>query len=143
VRSPLDQIWLRAGLRDHVIGYDETRQWPKDKRERIFALGILRRREDAEAVQCDACGEPHTEEVIYPGDDGADGLISCPRLGVVRVPRERRQQWEVVAAGLNERAGFGVEISPAYCDVILRRLQESLKLTPVHAVTGEPFQSNP
>jgi len=48
----------------------------------------------------------------------------------------------LVAAGLNERAGFGVEISPAYCDVILRRMQETLKLTPVHAVTGEPFQSN-
>ena len=36
----------------------------------------------------------------------------------------------MVAAGLLERAGFGVEISPAYCDVILRRLQETLKLTP-------------
>jgi len=110
VRSPLDQIWLRAGLRDHVIGYDETRRWPKDKRERIFALGILRRREDADAVQCDACGEPHTEEVIYPGNDGADGLISCPRLGVVRVPHERRQQWEVdfstVAARLAPALGL-------------------------------------
>jgi DNA modification methylase len=48
----------------------------------------------------------------------------------------------LVAAGLLDRAGFGVEISPAYCDVILRRLQETLKLTPVHAVTGKPFQSN-
>jgi hypothetical protein len=26
--------------------------------------------------------------------------------------------------------------------VILRRLQETLKLTPVHALTGEPFQPN-
>jgi len=102
VLSPLEQIWLRAGLRDHVISYDETRQWPKDERERIFALGILRRREDAEAVRCDACGEPHTGEVIYAGDDGSDGLISCPRLGVVRVPRERQQQWEVDFAGLAE-----------------------------------------
>ncbi len=48
----------------------------------------------------------------------------------------------LVAAGLLDRSGFGVEISPAYCDVILRRLQETSKLTPVHAVTGEPFQSN-
>jgi hypothetical protein len=85
-----------------VIGYDETRQWPKDERERIFALGILRRREDAEAVQCDACGEPHTGEVIYPGDGGADGLISCPLVGVVRVSRERQQQWELNFPGLAE-----------------------------------------
>jgi DNA modification methylase len=46
----------------------------------------------------------------------------------------------LAAAGLLERAGFGVEISPAYCDVILRRLRETLNLTPVHAETGQPFQ---
>jgi DNA modification methylase len=45
----------------------------------------------------------------------------------------------LVAAGLLDRAGFGVEISPAYCDVILRRMQETLKLTPVHTETGKPF----
>jgi DNA modification methylase len=45
----------------------------------------------------------------------------------------------LVAAGLLERSGFGVEISPAYCDVILRRLQETLKLTPVSSLTGKPF----
>ena len=45
----------------------------------------------------------------------------------------------LVAAGLLDRAGYGVEISPAYCDVILRRIEETLKLTPVHAVTGAPF----
>jgi len=95
VLSTLDQIWVRAGLRDHVIGYDETRRWPKDERERIFALGILRRREDAETVQCDACGEPHSEEVIFLDGGAAEGLISCPRVGVARVPRERQQQWEV------------------------------------------------
>lgn len=48
----------------------------------------------------------------------------------------------LVAAGLLDRSGYGVEISPAYCDVILRRLQEALKIQPVHASTGEPFQSN-
>jgi len=48
----------------------------------------------------------------------------------------------LVAAGLLDRAGYGVEMSPAYCDVILRRLQEALKIQPVHASTGKPFQSN-
>ena len=47
----------------------------------------------------------------------------------------------IVAAGLLQRAGFGVEVSPTYCDVILSRLQETLKLTPVHATTGEPFRA--
>ena len=45
----------------------------------------------------------------------------------------------LVAAGLLDRAGYGIEISPAYCDVILRRLEETLQISPVHAVTGQPF----
>lgn len=48
----------------------------------------------------------------------------------------------LVAAGLLDRAGYGVEISPAYCDVILRRAQEAFKIQPVHAGTGRPFQPN-
>lgn len=48
----------------------------------------------------------------------------------------------LVAAGLLNRAGYGVEISPAYCDVILRRLEETLRISPVHAVTGQPFEPN-
>lgn len=45
----------------------------------------------------------------------------------------------LVAAAQLDRVGHGVEISPAYCDVILRRLQEALNLTPVHAATGQRF----
>ncbi|MEN6537171.1 MAG: DNA methyltransferase [Bryobacteraceae bacterium] len=48
----------------------------------------------------------------------------------------------LVTAGMLDRAGYGVEISPAYCDVILRRMQETLKTQPVHAKTGQPFQPN-
>jgi len=48
----------------------------------------------------------------------------------------------LVTAGLLGRAGYGVEISPAYSDVILRRAQESLKIQPVNAGTGKPFQPN-
>jgi len=48
----------------------------------------------------------------------------------------------LVAAGLLNRAGYGIEISPAYCDVILRRLEETLQISPVHAATGNRFQPN-
>ena len=48
----------------------------------------------------------------------------------------------LVAAAQLDRVGHGVEISPAYCDVILRRLQEVLNLTPVHAATGQPFSTH-
>ena len=47
----------------------------------------------------------------------------------------------LVAAAQLDRVGHGVEISPAYCDVILRRLQEALNITPVHAATGQRFST--
>jgi DNA modification methylase len=48
----------------------------------------------------------------------------------------------LVAAAQLDRVGHGVEISPAYCDVILRRLEEALNITPVHAATGHRFSTH-
>lgn len=38
------------------------------------------------------------------------------------------------------RKGYGCEISPAYCDVILRRMQELTGEEPVLTTTGQIFQ---
>lgn len=43
------------------------------------------------------------------------------------------------AAGALDRAGFGSEISPGYCDVILRRALDAFGVTPTLATTGETF----
>ena len=45
----------------------------------------------------------------------------------------------MAAAHLLERAGYGCEISPAYCDVILRRMINLSGERPVLADTGQPF----
>ncbi len=45
----------------------------------------------------------------------------------------------MAAAALLERAGYGCEISPGYCDVILRRMMNLTGETPVLAATGEVF----
>jgi DNA modification methylase len=45
----------------------------------------------------------------------------------------------IAAAHVLGRKGYGCEISPAYCDVILRRIQELAHAEPVLAETGEPF----
>ena len=37
----------------------------------------------------------------------------------------------MAAAALLERNGYGIEISPAYCDVVIRRMQNLLPDTPV------------
>jgi DNA modification methylase len=44
----------------------------------------------------------------------------------------------MAAAALLERVGYGVEISPAYCDVILRRIEHLTSIEPILA-TGEKF----
>ncbi|MBA4182272.1 MAG: hypothetical protein C0506_16945, partial [Anaerolinea sp.] len=45
----------------------------------------------------------------------------------------------LVAAGALDRAGYGCAISPAYCDVILRRAMDAFGVTPALATTGETF----
>jgi hypothetical protein len=45
----------------------------------------------------------------------------------------------MAAAHVLGRAGYGCEISPAYCDVILRRMMNLAGETPVLAETGESF----
>jgi DNA modification methylase len=45
----------------------------------------------------------------------------------------------LVAAGALDRAGYGSEISPGYCDVILRRAVDAFGGTPTLAATGETF----
>lgn len=43
----------------------------------------------------------------------------------------------IIAAHNNNRIGYGVELSPAYCDVICRRFQDSTAITPILESTGE------
>lgn len=42
----------------------------------------------------------------------------------------------LVAAEKTRRTGFGVELDPIYCDVIVHRLSELMKVKAVHAATG-------
>lgn len=44
----------------------------------------------------------------------------------------------MAAAHVLDRVGYGIEISPAYCDVILRRIEHLTGVEPVLA-TGEKF----
>jgi len=45
----------------------------------------------------------------------------------------------MAAAAMLGRIGYGCEISPAYCDVIVRRVMGLTGETPVLAATGETF----
>ncbi|WP_439925932.1 hypothetical protein [Nitrobacter sp. JJSN] len=45
----------------------------------------------------------------------------------------------MVAAAKTRRIGYGVELDPIYCDVILTRLARFLKADPVLQQTGKTF----
>ena len=45
----------------------------------------------------------------------------------------------MAAAGLLDRIGYGLEISPAYCDVVVRRVMSALVSTAVLAGTDQTF----
>ena len=45
----------------------------------------------------------------------------------------------MVAAGLLDRIGYGLEISPAYCDVVVRRVMSALDSAAVLAGTNQTF----
>jgi DNA modification methylase len=45
----------------------------------------------------------------------------------------------IAAAHVQKRAGYGIEISPAYCDVVLRRIQELTGEKPTLAGTWQPL----
>ena len=95
MRSTLEQIWIRSSVEGHVFTHDETFAWPKAERERVLALGLLRRVEDADWMECDACGEAHSEDVVFLDEDGSYPVIPCPAVGLVRISPERLQRWEV------------------------------------------------
>ncbi|MFZ5926315.1 MAG: hypothetical protein ACOYX1_02595 [Acidobacteriota bacterium] len=95
MRRTLEEIWIRSSVPGHVITYEETFAWPKAERDVVFGLGLLRRVEDAEWVECDACGEAHGEDVVFLDEDGSYPVILCPVVGLVRVSPERLQRWEV------------------------------------------------
>jgi DNA modification methylase len=48
----------------------------------------------------------------------------------------------LLAAERTGRRGFGIELDPQYCDVILRRLAVA-GLKAVNAETGAPFERSP
>lgn len=47
----------------------------------------------------------------------------------------------LIACEAENRSCFGMEITPAYCDVIIKRWQEFTGKQAIHAETGEPFDA--
>jgi hypothetical protein len=77
-----------------LIGTQEFRTWPKGILDRLIALNLLVRAEDACTIVCPECGE-HTEEIITgKGPNGQIRFyIQCPEVWRLEVPVTSRHQW--------------------------------------------------
>ena len=45
----------------------------------------------------------------------------------------------LIAAERTGRRGYGIELNPRYCDVIVRRLAAAAKVEATHDATSKPF----
>ena len=68
----------------------------------------------------------------------ADAILDCSHRKGIVLDAFAGSGTTLVAAHKTGRRGYGIEIDPLYCDVIIRRLAK-LGLTGILAETGRPF----
>ncbi|MFK4401902.1 site-specific DNA-methyltransferase [Bradyrhizobium elkanii] len=70
----------------------------------------------------------------------ADAIRDCShRKGIVLDPFVGSGT-TLIAAERTGRIGYGIELDPQYCDVVVRRIQSACGLNAVLQATGEPFE---
>ena len=69
----------------------------------------------------------------------ADAILDCSKRSGLILDAFAGSGTTLVAAERTGRRGYGIELDPHYCDVIVRRLARLARLDAVHAVTGETF----
>ncbi len=69
----------------------------------------------------------------------ADAILDCSHRKGIVLDAFAGSGTTLVAAHKTGRRGFGIELDPLYCDVILKRLAKVTKLKPVLAATGQTF----
>ena len=68
----------------------------------------------------------------------SDAILDCSDRGGVVLDAFAGSGTTLLAAERTGRIGYGIELDPAYCDVILRRLVAE-GLDPINEVTGIQF----
>src|SRR3546814_4163936 len=66
----------------------------------------------------------------------ADAILDCSNPKGIILDPFAGSGTTLVAAHKTRRLGYGIELDPIYCDVILARLQKATGLEPVHLATG-------
>lgn len=69
----------------------------------------------------------------------ADAILDCSRRKDIVLDAFAGSGTTLVAAHRTGRRGYGIEIDPVYCDVIIRRMHETCGLYPVLDADGRSF----
>ena len=69
----------------------------------------------------------------------ADAILDCSRRKGIVLDAFAGSGTTLLAAERTGRRGYGIELDPLYCDVIVRRLAKVAGLEAVHAETGKSF----
>lgn len=69
----------------------------------------------------------------------ADAILDCSRRKGIILDAFAGSGTTLVAAERTGRCGYGIELDPLYCDVIVRRLAKIAGIEAVHAETGKTF----
>ncbi len=69
----------------------------------------------------------------------ADAILDCSKRKGIILDAFAGSGTTLVAAERTGRRGFGIELDPVYCDVILRRLAKAAQVEAVHVETGRRF----
>lgn len=69
----------------------------------------------------------------------ADAILDCSKRGGVVLDAFAGSGTTLIAAEMTGRRGYGIELDPHYCDVIVRRLAKAAKVEADHAETGKTF----
>ncbi len=69
----------------------------------------------------------------------ADAILDCSRRGGIVLDAFAGSGTTLVAAETTGRRGYGIELDPRYCDVIVQRLTVATKAEAIHEATGKSF----
>ena len=71
----------------------------------------------------------------------ADAILDCSNRRGVILDVFAGSGTTLIAAAKTGRCGYGIELDPRYCDVIVRRLAEATKVEAIHADSGDTFSA--
>ena len=69
----------------------------------------------------------------------ADAILDCSNRGGIILDAFAGSGTTLIAAEKTGRCGYGIELDPRYCDVIIKRMTNAFNTDAVHTATGKSF----